>query len=328
MPMLMQFRRLLLRAPQAAAVALDGKRFIVTGASPDSLGFETACALLFWGAAVTISTRTQPALALAMLRARLPADAAARADALPLDLSDAASVQHFVAAYQQAHGAQLDVLINNAGIHLDLLSQWREPRLSADGQEIHWRTNYLGTMHLTRLLLPLLQRTAARSGEARIVNVVSQLHAKGRNVDLIDGPARYNSWLAYGRSKLALVHASFELQRRYGPSSRVQAYCLHPGAVFTRIADKGLAGHRWLERIRTACRPLEAYFLLNPVEGAQTQLHCATAPQAKGGLYYRRCQPATASQEAADAQVSAQLWDATSAWLSAQQPQSTTQLTA
>ncbi len=50
-------------------------------------------------------------------------------------------------------------------------------RSCVDGHEVHWRTNYLGTAQLTRLLLGAL----LAAGEARVVNVVSKLHDRGRN---------------------------------------------------------------------------------------------------------------------------------------------------
>jgi len=84
----------------------------------------------------------------------------------------------FVRWFVATHGDRLDVLINNAGINLDLLSRWKEPRLTDDGFEIQWRTNYLGSAHLTHLLLPLLERTGKTTGDARVLNVVAHLWAE------------------------------------------------------------------------------------------------------------------------------------------------------
>ncbi|MBK8289490.1 MAG: SDR family NAD(P)-dependent oxidoreductase [Cellvibrionales bacterium] len=188
------------------------------------------------------------------------------------------------------------------------------PQLTADGFEIQWRINYLGTMHLTHLLLPLLQASVNKTGDARIVNVVSQLHSKGFNAGL-SGSYTYNSWTAYGMSKLALVHATFELQRRYGGTDHVQAYCLHPGAVFTNIADKGLAGNGWLQAVRHALSPVERFSLLTPEEGAQTSIHCASHPDAAGGQYYQQCRPRASSVDSCDATVAGRLWDKTISWI-------------
>lgn len=302
-------RHLFVSAPFAGQVDLRGKNIIVTGASPGSIGFATARTLATWGAQVIITTRKDTEATVVAVRAASGGEVQGHV----MDLTDAASVKNFAEWYVKTQGERLDVLINNAGIHLDLRSQWKTPRLTADGFEIHWRTNYLGTSQLTHLLLPLLCKTAQHSGDARVVNVVSMLHTRGNNAGLFQPPSPYNSWVAYGLSKLALMHATFEIQRRY-PAQRVQAYCLHPGAVFTNIADKGLEGHPVLSAIRKKLAALEGFFLLTPEEGAQTQIYCATHPVLAGGLYYQKCCPAKASDDSADRQVAARLWEDTERW--------------
>ena len=291
---------------RAAPVDLSGRRVVVTGASPGSLGAATARALADWNAHVVITTRS---------------DAQDAAHAIgngvaghSLDLTDTSSVDAFADWYAEEHDA-LDVLINNAGIHLDLRAKWTQPHLSADGHEIHWRTNYLGTMQLTHRLLPLLERAARTSGDARVVNVVSKLYARGRNEFLFAPLTPYHSWDAYGLSKLALVHAANEIARRYA-DAELRAYSLHPGSVYTHIADRGLEGRRVLTAVRRVLAPLEARTLMSPEEGAQTSLHCATAPGLAVG-YYRACAPAEPSEDARDSAVAARLWDETAAWVAA-----------
>jgi len=290
----------------ATKINLQGKQIIVTGASENSLGFATACLLAQWGASVTITTRSNTQAIVKLLAQK----SAGVVDGHDLDLTDTDSVVGFANWYQQTHNNRLDVLINNAGIHLDLRSEWKSPHLTADGYEIHWRTNYLGTFQLTNLLLPLLLQTSQQYGEARVVNVVSQLHSKGRNAALFDPPTPYNSWRAYGTSKLALVHLTTELQRRYGAQG-LNAYCLHPGAVYTRIADKGLDGHVFIGLLRKLLMPVERFFLLSPKQGAQTSVHCATAPHLAAGCYYVNCVETTPSVDASDAAVASRLFDQT-----------------
>jgi retinol dehydrogenase-12 len=302
----------------AEVVDLSGKTILVTGASPGSLGFATAETLASWGATVVLTTRSNPESAAEAIRSRLRArEAIDRVSAHPLDLGSRDSVTRFVRWFEATHGQRLDVLINNAGVHLDLLSRWKEPQRSEDGFEIHWRINYLGTSQLTQLLLPLLQRTGAKTGDARVVNVSSRLHAKGSNDDLFEQTRPYNSWNAYGSSKLALIHMANELQRRYAANSNLRAYSLHPGSVFTHVADKGLEGTGFVEKLRSALAPVEAFFLKTPFEGAQTQIHCATWPRLQGGLYYEDCNPREPSEDASDTDVAARLWDATLRWIEA-----------
>jgi NAD(P)-dependent dehydrogenase (short-subunit alcohol dehydrogenase family) len=279
---------------------LTGRTVVVTGASPGSLGYATAAALAGWGARVVVTTRSAPD----EVARSIPGDVLGH----ELELTDAASVVAF-ANRVRADEPRLDVLINNAGVHLDLRSSWRQPQLTADGFEIHWRTNYLGTMQLTHLLLPLLEAT----GDARVVTVVSKLHARARNEFLFRPLEPYNSWDAYGTSKLALIHAMNELPRRH---AGVRAYSLHPGSVYTHIADRGLDGHRLLGGLRKLLAPIESRMLRSPQDGAQTTLHCATAPDLPSG-YYRDCAPATPSAETNDPSVAARLWDETRSVLAA-----------
>lgn len=306
--MLKRLRNIFVNAPFTAKQNLAGRKFIVTGASPNSLGYATAKLLLQWGAEVTISQRTDSSTALTQLLAEIPS-ATDRLFAHDLDLSQAQSTSAF-ADWYISERKELDVLINNAGIHLDLLSKWTQPKLSEDGYELQWRTNYLGTAHLTHSLLPLLKSSAEGGGDARIVNVVSMLHSKGSNTEFFNPVTPYNSWNAYGQSKLGLVHFTMECQRRY-QADGLQAYCLHPGSVYTNVAGKGLAGNPLIEAIRNRLGFIERFFLLTAEEGAQTQMHCATNPNAEGGKYYRSCQPTDPCEEATDETVSARLWENT-----------------
>ena len=299
--------------PMAPAMDLRGLRIVVTGGGAGSIGYVTARTLAQWGATVVVSSRRDATNLADGINLELPPDCGGKVLGYPLDLSSATSVNRFADQMRCYFGDTLDVLINNAGIHLDLLSEWRQPRLTEDGFEIHWRTNYLGTFHLTRRLLPLLQNGAAQSGDARVVNVVSHLHSKGVNRFLFGAPEPYNSWQAYGLSKLALIHHAFEIERRFG-NSGVHGYALHPGSIHTNIAHHGLAGHGLLQRTRRSMGFIEKRLLLTPEQGAQTQIFCATQPGIPGGAYYQRCAPADASEETRDSAVARELWERSDQW--------------
>jgi retinol dehydrogenase-12 len=320
--------RAILRRPFATTAAaeyvdLSGRQVIVTGCSAGSLGYATARQLASWGATVIISTRRGTKDVVAALNAELARDTiSGKVDGHVLDLSKAASVNQFTRWYDRFYGERLDVLVNNAGIHLDLLSQWKEPRLSQDGFEIQWRTNYLGTVHLTHNLLPLLQSTGRDVGEARVVNVVSQLHSRGTNELLFDSDRRYESWQAYGLSKLGLIHFTNELHRRFSRTDNLKSYSVHPGGrsgAYTNIANKGLDGHALIELIRRVAAPLEKMLLATAAEGAQTQIHCATSTAATSGQYYANCRIARGSADSQDESAARRLWDETQRWLIANQ---------
>src|SRR5690349_14736714 len=115
-----------------------GRTVLVTGATPGSLGHATAQALVARGDEVVVTARSRVPAVVAACGARTGHE---------LDLADAGSVASF-ASWLAGEVGRLDVLVNNAGVHLDLRSQWKQPQL-VDGHEIHWRTNYLGSAHLT-----------------------------------------------------------------------------------------------------------------------------------------------------------------------------------
>jgi NAD(P)-dependent dehydrogenase (short-subunit alcohol dehydrogenase family) len=267
-------------------------RVLVTGAGPDSIGLATATSLVSLGHEVVVTTRSAPVPGFAWH---------------PLDLASRDSVAAFATWFAATYDG-LDALVNNAGIHLDLRSRWTEPQL-LDGHEIHWRTNYLGTVDLTRALLPLL----LAAPDPRVVHVVSKLHERGRNDAFFSAFDDYDSWVAYGTSKLALVHDAAALAERY-PGLR--AYSLHPGSVYTRIADRGLETAPVLSRLRRLAAPLEKRVLATPEQGARTTVRCVTDPAAASG-YYRRGAPAEPAAQAGDQAARASLWARTEEWLEA-----------
>jgi NAD(P)-dependent dehydrogenase (short-subunit alcohol dehydrogenase family) len=301
--------------------AMLGKTCVVTGCGADSIGEATALALAQQGAQVCISTRQGSAQRAAAI-AQLAGVPAAQVQGHDLDLLSTSSTAAF-AAWVQKQTPALDVLVNNAGVHLDLLRDHKSPQIvvdeAAEGAEIHWRCNYLGTAQLTFSLLPLLLQTASEQGQARLVNVVSMLHSKGQNRWMFAPQTAHDSWVSYGTSKLALMHLSLALHERYHAQG-LRTYSLHPGAVSTRVADKGLQERPALAALRRAFLPLEKLFLLSPTQGARTSVHCATAADADAasGLYWRSRRPAQASAELQDAASRSRLWQSTQDWLQIQ----------
>ena len=319
------------RKPMAERVDMSGRNVIVTGATPGSIGYEVARTLAAWGAQVAVTTPEDSTGAREALRRNLR-DAGRRPgaiDAHRLDLADARSVADFADWYRETSGGRLDVLINNAGILRDVLWRWREPRLSADGFEIHWRTNYLGTFHLTRLLLPMLLESGSRSGDARVINVSSHQHDKGAN-DLLfapgwhsprpssgarmEDPGRHDSWTAYGVSKLALIHHSFELQRRFAAECNLRTAAVHPGSAYSNMTFGWQDEPPWLQRLRPLMAPIPSLILLTPAQAAQTTIRCATDPHLEGGHYHERCARAEPIPDARDEATSRRLWEETDGW--------------
>ena len=112
--------------------------------------------------------------------------------------------------------ARLDALVNNAGIMMVPYGT------TEDGFERQLGTNHLGHFALTGLLFDLLVNTPG----ARVVNVSSNGHRLGNmNFDnlMYEGGEGYSEMAAYGRSKLANLLFTYELQRRFDAIRRADA---------------------------------------------------------------------------------------------------------
>jgi NAD(P)-dependent dehydrogenase (short-subunit alcohol dehydrogenase family) len=263
---------------------MAGKTVLVTGATR-GIGWETARALARRSARVVIGAR-DPARGQAVVEELMREGH--RAELLPIDLSSFDSVRRAAESLTSRH-PRLDVLVNNAGIVV------RDRRLSADGHELTWATNFLGPFLLTEKLRPTLKAAAA----PRVVNVSSQAHNFGRidwkDLELARG---YTGFRAYANSKLALVLFTRELARR---EPRVAVNALHPGAIGTRIwgaAPQLVAG-------------LLRLVLPSAAKGAKPVVRIAAAAELEGvtGRYFdrfREVDPAPAARNDADA---ARLWE-------------------
>jgi len=309
-----QVGRLFGREPVALPADLAGRTFVVTGASPGSLGYEVVKTLASWGGEVVASCVREPATLERALRDDVTARGGGSATAERVDLADRGSVEAFARRCEDRFAGKLHVLINNAGILKGMFAGRREPERAPDGLEVHWRTNYLGAFHLTRLLFPMLEAAARESGDARVVNVASHQHVRARNGQLFESTAAQDSWDAYGRSKLAMVHMCAEMHRRHGSAGDFRAVALHPGTVYTNMIAEGFASDHRLGILQPVLKRLARRVLLTPQAGAQTVLWCATAPGVEGGGYYERCASARPSAEALDRAAGARLWEASVRW--------------
>jgi NAD(P)-dependent dehydrogenase (short-subunit alcohol dehydrogenase family) len=137
-----------------------------------------------------------------------------------------------------------------------------------------------------------------------VVTVSSQAHAQGSiDFDDLQGERRYSGARAYNQSKLANVLFTYELARRLRGSG-VTANALHPGVVNTGFGaeDPG--------RTQRLVVPLLRPFLSDPVRGAVTSVHLASAPELEGvtGRYFARSRPKPSSRRSRDEAAAARLW--------------------
>jgi NAD(P)-dependent dehydrogenase (short-subunit alcohol dehydrogenase family) len=238
---------------------LAEQTILVTGAT-DGLGRALAADLAAAGADVLVHGRDEGRgrATLEEIRARTPA---ARARFLRADLASLAEVRDLAAQVERATD-RLDALVNNAGIGATTRGDERREE-SRDGHELRFAVNYLSGYLLTRLLLPLLERSAP----ARIVNVSSagQTPIDFGDVMLEDA---YNGGRAYCQSKLAQVMFTVDLAEELGARG-VTATCLHPATYMPTkmVIEAGTTPASPLERGLEATRRLVADPGLDGVTG-------------------------------------------------------------
>lgn len=265
----------------------------ITGGN-DGIGRATAQVLLERDYFVLISGRCPKKLAAAVatLKHRTGKD---NIDWILCDMANFDSIKEAAKVFKNCY-SHLDILINNAGV----FSSNRE--LSDNGIEKQFAINYLGHFLLTQLLIPWL----SLAPEARIINVASADHYKGKidfnNLCACKPTKIYCGLEAYAQSKLAMVLFTKELAERYPD---ISSNCLHPGIVRTHIASKGGSWYHTI--LWTLYKP----FMRHTRCGARTAIYLATSPEVRNvkGRYFDQDQACKKpSKLARDPQLADQLW--------------------
>lgn len=164
----------------------------------------------------------------------LVTQAGGSAEAVQLDVTDAAEVDRVVAAASEAHGPAFDCLVNNAGLDRgsDIMEvddeQWRRV----------FAVNVDGPMYLTRAFLRHVCRSPQRATPADVVSIVS-----------ISALTVGSGASAYNASKAALLKFTeilqTEVRERQLP---VRACAVSPSAMNTPMMDQwGLPAERMMD---------------------------------------------------------------------------------
>jgi NAD(P)-dependent dehydrogenase (short-subunit alcohol dehydrogenase family) len=168
------------------------KTILLTGAS-DGIGLETAKRLISEGHKLLVHGRSAQ---------KLDAFDGA-ADRFVCDLSDLSAVAAF-GDEVAAKYAQIDVLINNAGVF-----KVANSRL-ADGQDVRFVVNTLAPYILTRKLLPVIPASG------RVINLSSAAQAPVSEQALRGAGPTLSDGQAYAMSKLAITMWSMALAEELG----------------------------------------------------------------------------------------------------------------
>lgn len=246
-------------SPKADPTSSGGRRCALVTGSNKGIGFQICRLLLQEGVEVIATARDQDRGQEALARLRAGPGSAGLLGFICLDVRDETSVAQLRAAVDEIlPRGHLDILVNNAGIAFPDATFGREE--ANETVDI----NALGTIRVTRALLPLLE--AAPSG--RVVNVSSgtsgslgkavtpMLRQKFLDPNLTDGQLfalmddfveacgcglqKERGWtgIMYDVSKLAVNSFSIALARELLSSgSRISVTCNCPGFVKTDMCD-------------------------------------------------------------------------------------------
>jgi len=270
--------------------SLTNKICLVTGAT-SGIGAVTVEALAEKGATVIIVGRYPKKSKSTVNRIRQKTGNSS-IEFMLADLSSQEEI-HCLAEQFKKKYQRLDVLINNAGAY------FRSRHLSVDGYEMTFALNHLGYFLLTNLLL----NTLKASVPARIINVSSNAHERGRiNFEDLQRQRNYHGFEVYAQSKLANILFTYELAKRL-KGTGITVNALHPGGVATNLGRN----NGWIRHI---IKRLVKRKLISPVDGAQTSIYLATSKDVQGvtGKYFVKSKSVPSSKTSYDEVLGHQLW--------------------
>ncbi|KAL3675171.1 hypothetical protein R1sor_025119 [Riccia sorocarpa] len=265
------------------------------------LGLETLKTLALRGVRVFLAARNMERAAevRAEILLKMPAG---KIDLLQIDLSSLLSVRRAAKEFLSLN-IPLNLLVNNAGMTTNKF------RLTEDGIEEQFATNYLGPYLFTQLLLNKMKATASECGrEGRIVNLSSMAHKSSYKMGMSFKTLRTSDgydWLAsYGQSKLAVVLHTKELSKRLrDEAANVTINSVDPGAISTNL----------LREVGTAIKLFSAVYVgllgKDISRGAATQCYVSLNPAVNGvsGEYFEDCKVSTPSAFALDSELAKKL---------------------
>lgn len=261
-----------------------GRVVVVTGAN-SGLGLQTATTLAGKRASVVLAVRNleRGQAAIDSVRQQYP-DADLQLQ--HLDLASLDSIRTAAEEMRERHD-RVDLLVNNAG------AMYTSRAKTADGFGIQFGTNHLGHFAWTGLLIDRLLDVPG----SRVVTLSSVAHSGAPEIDFDALPAEPEQRgtllnrlvfrsraaratnVAYGRSKLANLLFTYELQRRLAFSGAPTiAVAAHPGLVHTTLLHDIPGTRVLLPLMRCMSKSVE--------QGVLPILRAATDPGVLGGQYY------------------------------------------
>lgn len=224
-------------APKRCDEPFREKLVVITGAT-SGVGYRTARKYASMGARLLLVNRNPEKSE--RVRAELADEFGVEVETLVADLSVLEDMQR-VGRALAALEAPIDVLIHNAGLHLDARTE------TPDGFETNFAVHYLAPFVITKLLLPKLKR----EGKARVILVGSEGYrfaVWGLDLDDLEWRRRrYSGLKAYGAGKIAQLLSMHVFAKELG-SSGATIIAMHPGMVRTETGRDNGRFYKWYKR--------------------------------------------------------------------------------
>lgn len=289
--------------PATDIKSLAGKVILVTGGN-NGIGKETILQLakhnpqkIYMGARTESKARD----AIASIKSQTSQDV--DIEYLPLDLASLPSVKS--AADQVLRNSdRLDILVLNAGIMAVPAGK------TAAGQDIQLGTNHVGHFLLTKLLLPVLEKTAKQhNSDVRVVSLSSEAHNMAPNISTITSTEKLTAtspWTRYGASKAANILFAAELARR---QPKISSVSLHPGMIKSDLWAPSNESNFLLRYGTALFAPL---MFVDVATGTLNSLWLAAGAEKSelvNGSYYTPVGKARNNKLASNADAGRQLWE-------------------
>jgi NAD(P)-dependent dehydrogenase (short-subunit alcohol dehydrogenase family) len=280
------------RLPQKHSDAsMEGKVCVITGTT-SGVGYEAAVRLAKGGAKLVMIVRSrEKAERLCEEIRALPAPAP------DYFLADFADLDQVAAAGNAilANYPRIDVLINNAGVHMTTR------QLTKAGHETAFCVNHLSSFLLTSLLL----KRMVDSAPSRIIQVNSEGHRFNglRLDDLSWAKRRYRGLQGYGASKTAQLMTVWELSDLL-KGTGVTINAMHPGAVKSRIGHNNGKLYNWYSK--WIIQPL----LKDPKISGEAIYYLASSPDMEGvsGKFFHLTNEEVPAPHAMDRELGKQIF--------------------
>jgi retinol dehydrogenase-13 len=226
------------KPPKETLERLDGKLCVITGGT-SGVGLAVVKRLYQFGAKVLMINRNEEKSEriIREITNEIPATNSASLSYWICDFSDLTQTAQ-TAKRLSSHEQDIQVLINNAGIHKT------KRHYTKEGFEIVFAVNHLSSFILTKTVLEKMKK----QNSGRIIQVNSQGHRfSGLKLSDLDWKKRIFTGLqSYGAAKTAQLLCTWEFCKEIG-STPITINAMHPGQVKSAVGMDNGPIYRWFQ---------------------------------------------------------------------------------